>query len=1647
MLSVPIRGATGEILGVMSLDRPFDGKRPDRSTIEVLEIFAHQAASTIENNRLYTSSLRSAEQEARLNEVMEAISSTLDLSQIVEGVAHGVIRLLPIQRMTLALLDSEQEGFDLVRVNIGLDNNIVIGRDRRSSLEGTAMGRTFMDGGDFLYHADMTETEPYDDLRSWQAEGERTSLIVPLITGGLVLGSMHIGSNLVNAFGFEEFRPLIKRIANLTAVAVQNARLFSQAVNLRLFNESIFQSIQQGLIVLDRTGNVLTVNDFIRRRYRFGDDSAGRALFDYRPEFAPILREAFEAVIDEAKPRELLNVRVPINASNGAGSMMTNDTLIQNFFIYPLLSNDMARGAVMLVDDVTERARLEKDIAARSSQLEALTEVSSRITAALQRDEVIALALDEMQRVIGYDAIAVWEREDNEFVLEEARGFEMPAEPLRVPIDDSRRLRSLIEQQRMFAVAPDAYDSLPGLSMTRSWLGVPLVRQNNVIGMITLASNQRDFYDVQAEQAAVAFANQVAVALSNADLFEEASARTQRLSLLNRVSMSLAQSLDIENILEISLREIANALGVENARAYLFERDTNIARVMVEMPRGDEPPDMAIEVDKARLLERVWRKPQAIIIEDANTVEDGEIELELLKKGVSAYLLIPMTVGGQSNGAYELEVYDTSRSFDAEKVDLALIIASQAAIAILNANLLEQTMVRTRELETLLEAVQSTSTTLDLDEVFEGVVRLTMQALDVDDCCVMIYDNVEEILTVMRDGNRNGDERRISPPGTEIDLYQHPAKTRSLRDAQIIVVRADDPNADKRELAEMMKTGDTCRMLVPLVAGDAVIGMLQVDLQSPYRAFTHRDVRMAQALGAQAATAIENARLSTETSAQVAQSLMINELSRAISSTMDVRQMINIIREQVPDLTSATELYLALYDAAKGEITFPLAVRDGKPFEIAPRLMADDEVSYVIRNRRLLMLGGENPPASEMRRNMGIIENEDGATRYLGVPLAAGDQVVGVLAVRDHGTTRAFGLNDQRIMTTIGAQLGAMIQNSNLFARVQNFATELNQRVEERTEELQQERDRLDSLYQITSELGRTLDMSRVLDGALDMVSETISAEEGVVLLIDPMSEDLYARAIRHPDGVIELDAPFAAIDGLDPDSTDSTGTLLLEISSEYAQRKNHPAVMVGNWILTQEDRAALIPELDELPFWNDKAAGAENWHSALAVALEIEGEAQGALVFFSSQTDAFTDPQLRLVAAAASQVSSAIKNADLYSLIRDQATRMQTMLQTEREEAEKNSAILEGIADGVLLADSSGVIVLFNSAAERILELPRDYAIGQPLPRIRGLYGGEAPWVSALSSYVMHPPLDGVSAGDDFVVDRLDIGKRIINIHSSPVYNGDQFLGTVSLFRDMTKDVEVDRMKSEFISNVSHELRTPMTSIKGYADLLLMGAGGQVSPEQERFLQTIKANADRLSELVNDLLNISKIDAGSEQLNIGRVNMGELVEQTLAYISGRVEFQRKGIKVRTTVEPNLPPIAADRIKVTQIIGNVVDNAFAYTYPDGHIDVNVRYDRAKDGVVVSVRDDGIGIPDAFKDRIWNRFERFDEHALVLEVAGTGLGLSIVKHLVELHKGTVWFESEEGKGTIFHVLLPVGGPDGSGVPVKQSLQTIELATGD
>ena len=261
---------------------------------------------------------------------------------------------------------------------------------------------------------------------------------------------------------------------------------------------------------------------------------------------------------------------------------------------------------------------------------------------------------------------------------------------------------------------------------------------------------------------------------------------------------------------------------------------------------------------------------------------------------------------------------------------------------------------------------------------------------------------------------------------------------------------------------------------------------------------------------------------------------------------------------------------------------------------------------------------------------------------------------------------------------------------------------------------------------------------------------------------------------------------------------------------------------------------------------------------------------------------------------------------------------------------------------------------------------------------------------------------------------------KRELEIYSVNVRNKQhKHIGQLFVFRDVTHEREVDRMKSEFVSLVSHELRTPLTSINGYADMLLEGDAGDINDEQTDFLRVIKRNSERLSLLINELLDVSRIEAGALKLSISRINIAELVYEVVKSIRPQIESKEQELDVE--MPQDVPVVMADGNRITQILTNLISNAHKYTPREGKISVVVRPESNR--FRIDVKDTGIGLSKDEQERLFTKFFRADNPS-TQKVAGAGLGLWITNSLVEMHGGEMTVSSTPGKGSIFSFTLPL-----------------------
>jgi two-component system phosphate regulon sensor histidine kinase PhoR len=358
-------------------------------------------------------------------------------------------------------------------------------------------------------------------------------------------------------------------------------------------------------------------------------------------------------------------------------------------------------------------------------------------------------------------------------------------------------------------------------------------------------------------------------------------------------------------------------------------------------------------------------------------------------------------------------------------------------------------------------------------------------------------------------------------------------------------------------------------------------------------------------------------------------------------------------------------------------------------------------------------------------------------------------------------------------------------------------------------------------------------------------------------------------------------------------------------------------------------------------------------------------------------------------------------------------AARLDLTIRTLRDERNLSAAILGSMVEGVAVVDATDRVVFSNPGFSEILGLDMPPKIGSVL-------------VESVRQTELIEAVHKVLRGEPAVHAEIVTGtlRQRFFAATATAVRGGETSGAVLVLHDITDLRKLERVRRDFIANVSHEFRTPLTAIQGFAETLLAGA---IDDPQNRlrFLEIILEHSRRLARLTEDLLMLSKMDADRLELEIRRLSVSQFVEGCIE--TTQRPAAEKDLRISVNLQQPLPDIAADRRRLAEVLQNLLDNAMQYTPSGGQIMVSASANDAE--VTFTVSDTGIGIPRADQSRIFERFYRVDV-ARSREVGGTGLGLSIAKHLVEVHGGRIWVESEVGQGSQFHFTVPIFDPQRS-----------------
>lgn len=725
----------------------------------------------------------------------------------------------------------------------------------------------------------------------------------------------------------------------------------------------------------------------------------------------------------------------------------------------------------------------------------------------------------------------------------------------------------------------------------------------------------------------------------------------------------------------------------------------------------------------------------------------------------------------------------------------------------------------------------------------------------------------------------------------------------------------------------------------------------------------------------------------------------LNDISQQLSASLEEDQLIDLVVSSLYRLTEVA--HIAVWQPTNNRKALIAVQTQGDEHEpvVAMRISCDAVDDLIVRTFQRGQVQFELAPPPELQGAW--LQPMCGV---LALPMLIDNQSLAVVSLQDPNPIEQLRYQQDLALGVIN-QAAIALQNARLYTEVRTLNADLERRVEERTRELQEEKDRLASTHQISIEVGQSLDLGQILNSSLEILAQITRADHASVMLIEQDDSSLMVtRAV-------------------------------LGVPANPGNYTRFPiGAGIAGWV-AQHRKSALVDDVSSDDRWATFPGSSlrRREGAMISVPLLVQGEVLGVLTLSHPTPYFFNEGHLRLLNACAGAIAIGVNNANLFSMISREAERRYELLDRQQSEATQIEAILQSLSDGVIVCDLYGGVLTTNPAAAQMLERNVEdvllWNLNDILTRYLGTKVHELPLDELLARPLNH---QGDPRSFSTIV---KVGVRVINMRMGPVMkeNG-ELIGALVVLRDVTREIEADRLKTEFIGTMSHELRTPMTAIKGFTQLLAMGGLGPLNETQREFVNTIYSNTERMIALINDVLDITKIESGSVDLEWRSLHMAEALSGVVAELQQVVGDRNHQLNI--SIPPGLPLVRADANRLHQILYNVLSNAVKYTPRGGEIHVEAFEantaefpESVRDRLAVDrrymqmvVRDTGVGISKEDLPRIFDRFYR-TENPLKIEAGGTGLGLSLVKPLVELLGGRIWVESSPGEGSRFTIVLP------------------------
>ncbi len=1003
-----------------------------------------------------------------------------------------------------------------------------------------------------------------------------------------------------------------------------------------------------------------------------------------------------------------------------------------------------------------------------------------------------------------------------------------------------------------------------------------------------------------------------------------------------------------------------------------------------------------------------------------------------------AVMALSASIGdGETNLLLELLEDTGTRKWSEDERMLVEQVTNQLTLALENAHLFKQTQnalaeseLRAQELSILNEMSRAFASKLDINSVIKNIYKFTSKLMDTQNFFIALYHQDEDKLSfhhVIADNqlvNEEHSEWSFWGPDMPVEgLTGH-----VIRSKQPLLVEENALQRFKEIGLEYVEIGDggvQSWLGVPMTLGEQVLGVIAVQSEVIPHLYTQHHLNILTTVGNQGAIAIANARLLEETRQRNDDLAVINAIIEAASRSLNLETTLLEILDEVIDLTGYQSGLVSTVDNETDKLT--MIAQRHLPEALIQTLSSQGlsgTLCELVYKRGELLHIQDLHHFSDL--DVGSLI-KIGIRSYLGVPLVSKGNPLGTICVFSD-ETKTIEFSYLELMESIGGQVGVAVDNASLFEKTQKALSET------------------EDLYWVSARISAAQSYNEILNALCDYtILGNADSNTTIDIFNRPWSKE------KKPDFVDVLAKRFP-------------------ISTEQLKAKHNLENLNLAELYLKPDSPTTIadvqndPRLDE--YIREILVRKFQARSAIFLPLVVAGEWIGFVNGIYETKTEFPEKEIRRLMTLVGQAAVAIQNIRLLEESRRKADQLQTAAEIARDSSSTLALdtlldravglICQGFdyyhASVFLLDESENHAIVHSSTGDAGAEMKRrghKLAVGSKSIIGYVTKSGEPLVVNDVSRDPIHhhnPLLPNTRAElgiplkiGNHVIGAFDVQSTEIDAFKPADIAVLQILADqIAVAVDNARSYELsllavdemrkaDQLKSQFLANMSHELRTPLNSIIGFSRVILKGIDGPITEPQQQDLEAIHNSGQHLLNLINDILDLSKIEAGKMELTFeNNLNLADLINSVMSTVMGLVKD--KPIEVHQDIDPDLPTVRADPIKVRQVLINLFSNAAKFT-DEGDISISASTQIGPYGhqeVIIQVTDTGKGISIEDQKKLFQPFSQVDASA-TRKTGGSGLGLSISRHLVEMHGGEIGLESMLGKGSTFFFTLPVSDP--------------------